>query len=162
MRPLIFLVSIIPSFACAAQGAHDRANLAYEDDFVWYVAGRLAYELVDFQSRFLVQMNEVEVADTRDQYVILYHHYLVECDGPLPKIADSLKFFDLSSKGSLTSAMAYVGMMESVIWPIVREWNGRIYLKLMDTYSKGQYGFFPPCVVSGFRAQNNITGIPSR
>ena len=159
MRSPLLVIALIPVFAWAAKDLPQDRNLAYEDDFVWYVSGRLAHELSDFQVRSGIKLKNSEMSDHRDQYEILYHHYLVECNGPLPRIAESLRFFDLSSKDTGNRAMAYVGKMESVIWPIIRDWSGKILPQLMDTYSKGKYGFFPPCVVSGFKAQNPIPGI---
>ena len=162
MRTLLLLIALIPVFASAAEDLPRNRNLAYEDDFVWYVAGRLAHELSDSQIRSGIKLADSEISDNRDQYEILYHHYLIECSGPLPKIAESLKLFDPSSQDNGSRALAYVGKMESAIWPTIREWNSRILLQLMDTYSKGNYSFFPPCVVTGFKDQNPIPGIAAQ
>lgn len=102
------------------------------------------------------------MTEYRDQYEILYHHYLVECGGPLPKIAESLRFFEVASNDSPIRVLSYAGRMESTIWPIIREWNGKILLQLMDTFSQGKYGFFPPCIVAGFKDQNSIPGVTTR
>lgn len=158
MRSLLLVLALFPALASAAEDLAKSRNLAYEDDFVWYVATRLAHELTAFHSRSGIKRSDEEMSEQRAQFEILYHHYLVECKGPLPKLAESLSFFDVSAPGSPTSVLAYAGHMESTIWPIVRDWNGSILLQLLDTYSKGTYGFFPACVTPGFKDQNPTLG----
>lgn len=162
MRPFLIFLAFLPICASSAENIPRTRNLAYEDGFVWYLAGRLAHDLADFQVRSGVKLPSAQMSEYRDQYEILYHHYLVECGGPLPKIAESLRFFEFAPDDSPTRVLSYAGRMESTIWPIVREWNGKILLQLMDTLSKGKYGFFPPCIVAGFKDQNPIPGVTTR
>lgn len=133
-------------------------NLAYEDVFVWYLSSRLASDLVDFQKLNGMKFKDGEWDEHRTQYEILYHRYLIDCDSPLPKIAEILRFYDSSTEaeqGTL-KVLGYVGAMEHKIWPVVRNWSGKILLSMMNTYASGRYGFFPTCVVQGFREQNPI------
>ncbi len=163
MRLLFLLLVAIPFWANATTGPlQPERNLAYEDDFVWYLSGRLANQLIELQLRSGIKMSRDEEPEHRAQYEILYHHYLVECKGPLPRLAESLKFFTLVPADTATSALQYVGRMESSIWPVVRDWNNEVLLRLLDTYSRGKYGFFPACIVSGYKKQNPIPGIASQ
>lgn len=164
MRLILFLVCILIGQLTYAANAQTSRNLAYDDKFVWYLAGRLASNLTEFQAKAGVSLNEGEWVEQRTQFEILYHHYLVECSGPLPKIAEILRFFDVSvsSDAEGTRGLAYVGSMDYKIWPVIREWHGKILVPLMNTYATGRYGFFPECVVQGFKEQNPIPDAGSK
>jgi hypothetical protein len=162
MRAIIFVLCLF--FSAWAQAAEPgnlpkSRNIAYEDGFAWYVAGRLAQELSAFQTKLDVNLSDSEVADFRNQYSIIYHNFIVACDGPLPEIAEALKFFDLNAQDTGTQVLSYVGQMEHSIWPIVQKWNSRILLVLLDEFKKGTYGFFPVCIVDGYKVQNPISGV---
>lgn len=159
MRLIVLLLLAIPFWTSAATGVPPEQNLAYEDGFVWYLSGRLANQLIEFQLRSGIKMSSDEEHEHRAQYEILYHHYLVDCKGPLPRLAEYLQFFAFAPEDTATRALEYAGRMESSIWPVVRDWNNEILLQLLDTYSKGKYGFFPACIVSGYKNQNPIPGV---
>lgn len=158
MRILALLAFVLLMQWAPIACAQKARNLAYEDQFVWYVSARLAGDLVTFQKNAGIKLDENGWAESRSQYEILYHHYLVECNGPLTKIAEILSYFDAStdSDGAGFRALAYVGGMDDKIWPVVREWNSRILVQLLKTYASSKYGFFPECVVQGFKEQNPI------
>ena len=148
--------AIFVLLVCSTAKAQPGGNLAYDDGFVWYLSGRLASELTAFQARSGIKLSEGEWAEQRQQLEIVYHHYLVRCDGPLPKIAGTLKFADMSTPSKLpgTQLLGYVGSMDSEIWPQIQIWQAKVLTELIATYQAGRYGFFPDCVVSGYRDQN--------
>jgi hypothetical protein len=147
---LALVVHVVPA------SAQPVRSLAYEDAFVWYLSGRLASDLVVFQKKIGIDASETQWSDHRAQYEILYHYYLVECEGPLPKLAKIFGDFDPAVDSDIAGyrAMTFVGTMDHAIWPVIQEWNGRVLLQLLDTYAKGKYGFFPPCIIDGFARQN--------
>lgn len=155
-----WITAIFIVFICPGAMAQPGKNLAYDDNFVWYLSGRLASELMAFQTRFGITLNEGEKAEQRQQFEIVYHHYLVRCDGPLPHIAEALKFADMSitSQRPGTQLLGYVGSMDYEIWPRVQAWHVKILTELLATYKAGAYSFFPDCVVSGYRDQNPVPG----
>lgn len=161
MRKIFAILLLWPVFNLAQAQSTPTKNLAYEDGFVWYLAGRLSSDLLQFQKLGGATLSEAEASEQGMQYEILYHRYLVDCKGPLPKIAAELGYFDFESSNSNTAALAYVGHLEKNIWPIIKAWNSEIVLQLMSSYAKGDYGFFPACVDQGFLAQNKVPGINS-
>lgn len=143
--------------APASQAAAPARNLAYEDDFVWYLAGRLTTELQMFQDKAGVykDMGPQERMSLLDQYQILYHNFLLECDGPLPEVAKVFEYYDFASPAvSKTGLLVYVSRMDGEFWPALRAWNNRNFIRLVDKSAEGNYGFFPECIVSPFRNQN--------
>lgn len=159
MRKILVTLLLLPALNLAEAQNLPTKNLAYEAGFVWYLAGRLSSNLMEFQKASGATFTEREASEQGMQYEILYHRYLVECNGPLPKIAAELAYFDLES--SNTAALAYVGHLERNIWPILKSWNSGILVQLMTSYAKGDYGFFPTCIDKGFLTQNKIPGVNS-
>lgn len=145
-------------FIAAPAHAQAQPNLAYDDGFVWYVSGRLASDLATLAA---VGGAKIPV-DHQDQFEILYHRYLVDCNGPLPALAQVLGVDIADQTRTRTADLAYVGAMESKIWPIVQRWNRATVRSLLDAYRLGKYGFFPECVVEGYRLQNPLPEASSR
>lgn len=141
---------------CSVANAQPESNLTYDDGFVWYLSGRLASDLTAIQARSGIKLNEGEWEEQRQQFEIVYHYYLVRCDGPLPEIADALKYADQSMTSQLpgTQLLGYVGAMDYKIWPKIQAWQARVLTELLVTYKAGKYGFFPDCVISGYQNQN--------
>ena len=153
-----WFAAIFIFFICLGAKAQPGSNLAYDDKFVWYLSGRLASELTAFQARSGITLSEGEWAEQRQQFEIVYHHYLVRCDGPLPQIANALKFADMSITSQLpgTQLLGYGGSMDYEIWPRIQAWHVKVLTELLATYKAGKYDFFPDCVVSGYRNQNPV------
>jgi hypothetical protein len=150
--------------ACLGLSVHadPRPSLAYDEGFVWYLSGRLAADLVRFQSTARARPQpEGEAAAQRADLELLYHRSLVDCKGPLPELAKVLRVIELKDSVEPTFYLSIVGGMESEIWPIVQRWNSTIMIALVDTYAKGAYGVFPDCVLEEFRIQNPLLAIPS-
>jgi hypothetical protein len=147
-------VGLVPAFllvATAHAASPPQPNIAYDDGFVWYLAGRLAADLQTFQERSGIKVEPGFRAD----YEVIYHQHLVDCKGPLPALADVFRFNDLTKENkSQTANLAYVGRMEYEAWPIVQKWNRGILMSVLADLGSGKYGFFPQCVVEGFRLQN--------
>lgn len=55
---------------CSAARAQPGTSLAYDDDFVWYLAGRLASDLTAFQARLGIKLNEGEREAQEQQFEI--------------------------------------------------------------------------------------------
>lgn len=155
VKPWLAVILVI--FACVDAKAQSSGNLAYDDKFVWYLSGRLASELT-LQAKSTITLSEGEWAAQRQQFEIVYHNYLVRCDGPLPQIADAMKFADMSITSQLpgTQLLGYVGSMDYEIWPRIQAWHAKVLSELLATYKAGKYGFFPDCVVAGYRDQNPV------
>jgi hypothetical protein len=155
----VALFPVLALMLCPSANAQPARNLAYDDGFVWYLSGRLAADLTESQKRSGIKLEESDWASQRQQFEILYRRYLVECHGPLSQLAEILRFFDPSATSSREGyqTLAYVGLMEHEIWPVIRGWQSKILLPLMDTYASGKYDFYPECVVPGYRSQNPST-----
>lgn len=157
-------IAVLFLTACLGLSAHadPKPSLAYDEGFVWYLSGRLAADLVQFQSTARAQPQpEGEAAAQRADLELLYHRYLIDCKGPLPELAKVLRVVELEDSVKPTFYLSMVGGMESEIWPIVRRWNSTIMIALVDTYAKGAYGVFPDCVLEEFRMQNPLLIMPS-
>jgi hypothetical protein len=155
MRHLLVFISALALQLFSLAHAQQARNLAYEDDFVWYVSSRLAGDLIHFQKRMAgsPQLDEGEWAEQRMQFEMLYHHLLVDCDGPLPSVANILSYgFEIEEPKA--STLQYVGAMNSEFWPLIQSWNVKSTNKLLDMYASGKYGVFPSCIVAGYLRQN--------
>lgn len=151
----IFLVTFLcqyPSSVLAQQ------SLAYTDDFVWYLSGRLTNERITFLRAVNKEFSELESNETQMQLQIIYHHFLVECDGPLSEIDMIVGSYDYGRTLNKNDAnvLAYVGSMDYAIWPIVQKWHAKNIDRIMNLFKSGQYGFFPQCVVVKYLQQNPI------
>ena len=142
---------------CKTSFANSK-NLAYEDDFSWHLAGRLTTQFFELKTSKNLDANEGEIAILKQQIEIIYHHLLVECNGPLPTLAPIFKFFELSNQKDerYASTLAAEGRMDSEIWPVITKWEISIRFKALEMLKSGSYGFFPKCVTPGFREQNTI------
>jgi hypothetical protein len=146
----LFLTIILPGQSAA------QSNLAYSPEFVWHIAGRLSFRLSEVLVIKFQAKSEGERAEQRMQFEILYRNYLMSCDGPLPAVAKEFASFEypVKSDDSLASPLAYVGTMDSVISPIIDDWDSKIRARLLQEYSVGKYGFLPACITEKFVIQN--------
>ncbi len=155
-------ISILVLLLCISQGAFAAKaaplrNLAYEDEFVWYLATRLTTHFKESQERkgFFASMDEGQKQDMLPQVEILYHNFLVECAGPLPDVAKSYIAYDYFSKDVTNmGVLRNVAVMEPQYWPMLLQWNDKVLPKLLETLASGHYDFFPKCTVKPFRDQN--------
>lgn len=159
MHVIFLLLCLTLSHAAIAAKPFPQYNIAYEDEFVWYLANRLTTELQEIQKRSDAYrgMDAVQVQDLQSQYEIIYHNFLLECDGPLPEVAKALKFLSTDSKTSKASGIKLLAIVSSAdreFWPPLREWHGKILPRFLEKSVKGDYGFFPECIVQPFRDQN--------
>lgn len=158
MRTSFVLLFLLLSQGAFAAKAPPSRKLVYEDEFVWYLAERLTNELQRLQERtgVFVGMDEGTKQGIRDQYAILYHRYLVQCDGPLPEVAKAYEGYDILKGENVTtiSVLTITAGGERTYWPILQQWSNRIRPQLLDTAASGRYGFFPECIIEPFQAQN--------
>ncbi len=155
IRTLIICFGI---FAICQGSLANSKNLAYEDDFAWYLAGRLTTQFFELKTSKNLDANAGEVAMLKQQLEIIYHHLLVECTGPLQTLAPILKIIVLGNQKDELNARAIVaaGELESKIWPVISNWEISIRFKALEMLKSGSYEFFPKCVTPGFRKQNTI------
>jgi hypothetical protein len=148
---LILLIAIIFSSQSFAQ-----SNLAYSEEFVWHLAGRLSTKLSEVLVIKFQSISEGERAEQRMQFEILYKNYLVSCAGPLPSIAKELAPFEYPPKKdeTLATPLAYVGSMDYIITPIIDAWDSRVRATLLQDYVSGKYEFLPKCINEKYLEQN--------
>lgn len=156
MRAFFFLLCFILPLDAIAAKPPQRHNVAYTDDFVWYLAGRLTTELQEIQKRSNVYagMSAGDIEDLQDQYRLLYHNLLLECGGPLPKVAQSFEIWSTMPPPKGADLLHLVGVADKDFWPALREWNEKNYPRLLEKSVTPDYGFFPECIVQPFRDQN--------
>lgn len=157
MRRCLIVLLAAAWLAPASQAAAPARNLAYDDDFVWYLAGRLTAELQMFQEKAGAYqgMDAQTRLSLTDQYQIVHHHFLLECDGPLPDVAKVFAWYDYANPpASNTGLLSLVGRRDGEFWPVLRAWHSRILVRLLAVAAEGKYGFFPECIVAPFLKQN--------
>ncbi|TAG28017.1 MAG: hypothetical protein EAZ37_03155 [Burkholderiales bacterium] len=133
-----------------------QANLAYSEEFVWHLAGRLSTKLYRDSTSKLQGTSVGEQADIRMQFEILYRNYLISCDGPLPLIAKKLRSYPypLEQASNLATPLEYVGKMDYEIWVILEEWEPKVRATLLADLGTGAYGFSPACTHENYLNQN--------
>jgi hypothetical protein len=139
-------------------------SFVYDDSFVWHVARQLSDDLIKFQKGLGVKLIEGEWGELGMQYDILYRNYLVRCDGPLPQLAEILSSVQiptgLTNRSEIESA--YASAISTEGWNTLKAWEATVRIPLVTAAASAQYGFFPDCVVPGFKAQNQIPELVRR
>jgi hypothetical protein len=161
LRSIFIILLALSLHSPSIADTQARRSFVYDDSFVWHVAQRLSADLITFQKGLGIELIEGEWGELGMQYDILYHNYLVRCDGPLPKLAEMLTPVKLSRDLANTdeTSSAYISAISTEGWHVLKAWEATIRIPLVTTSASGQYGFFPECIVPGFRAQNKIPGI---
>lgn len=117
------------------------SNFAYDDGFIWYIAGRLSSE-----TGMRLNFGQLEPAD-RHQFLgdlsLIYHHRLIACDGPLSEIAEKFRYFD-NEKLTVSSTLSYIGQADYEYWPVVRKWEASIRDEVTQLFSSGRFTTAPP------------------
>ena len=131
-------------------------KLIYKDEFVGYLANRLA-------SQALLTLNlENKPENIRFQFqedlYNIYFYRLLSCDGPLPKIEKAIGSYKLSpdKKMKAGQVLKYIGNIDKDVWPIVHHWNKTVYQDVVDTFTLRKPGPFmriPDCVVQGYKGK---------
>lgn len=131
-------------------------SIVYKDRFVWVIAERFSDDLVAFQTKHGILKSDREKGEMGMQYSILYHHFMVKCDGPLPALAklvgDAKREADADDAGQITAA--YLSVLDDRSWAVLNEWRSKVLFPLLDTLASGDYKFFPKRITPGFLAQN--------
>jgi hypothetical protein len=159
-----FGAAALLSAAASLLQAHAEAtpNLAYTEDFVWYLSARLASELTDLNARSGASIPEDLIRDFGRDYEFIYFRLLIDCEGPLSKLAEAFKFYSLDSSSQPVRPLAYVGSMESEIKSALNMWNLQNVLRVLEIHRTGQWISMPGCIDKRFLAQNPSYSVLSR
>jgi hypothetical protein len=130
-------------------------NLAYSEDFVWHMAGRLASKL-NSEITSSPDSTKNHDPDRIHQLEILYHSHMVACDGPLKHLAEVLRVYTFppDTSNQYASPLLYVGRMDYAMNPILEKWNAQEKHKILSNLKSGDYSFFPKCIDKEFLDQN--------
>ncbi len=133
-------------------------SIAYEEQFVWVLAERFSDDLVALQAKQGILNSDRERGEMGIQYTILYHNFLVRCDGPLPALAKLVRDVKVDARVADADQVtnAYLSALDEKSWALVNAWRERVLPPLMNTLASGQYQLFPVCVTPGFLAQNDV------
>lgn len=160
----IFLIILAGLFSLEKVSAYESRNPVYDDAFVWHLATGLSQKLIDFQVRNVIILSKKEIYEFKSDYEILFHNYLLRCDGPLPRLeflVDSVNF-ENDSSGNVDNSEAYGAAITTKAWVELDKWSREILVPFMNTFSSMKYGFFPDCIVPDFLAKKNIPGVSSK
>lgn len=153
---LIILGINFPSIA-----KEDKYNLAFDDGFISYLSDRLALQMARKEHlEPLPNLNQAE-AGFREMHLMdihmAYRAKLISCEGPLEELSKYLEYFEFEADESSrnTGVLAFVGLKEHVIWPIVESWNKKVEDEIIRTHHKG-FKVFPDCVVKGYKIKTEI------
>lgn len=154
---LIFAVLALPEKA----DAQESRTPVYDDAFVWHVATKLTQKLLEFQVANGIPLTEEQKDDFGSQYDIIYHNYLIRCDGPLPRLEALVGFvnFEIDPKAPVDNSAAYAAALTTQAWLELDIWARRILAPFMNTFASGKYGFFPDCIVPAYFAKNVVPGV---
>jgi hypothetical protein len=147
------MISMMLSMAVISNGvgATEHRNIAYEDDYIWYLARGMA----DWQMDVVFPSGVPADVDfqLRSDAALIYHHHLVECDGPLNDIAKLDSFgvsYDDMSKSDL---LHFIGVSGKDVRPILAKWNIKIFPVLAALMASGKISTeLPSCVNENYVA----------
>ncbi|MET3135004.1 hypothetical protein AAKU55_005307 [Oxalobacteraceae bacterium GrIS 1.11] len=159
MRATTFLLFVLGCLAFGATKANPGRTPVYDDAFVWHVASQLSRNLVAFQKQNGFNFPESDWIELGSEYDILYHNYLLRCDGPLlelEKMVAHVEFESLQEAG-IYNAAGYDAALNNEAWSALQSWAGKILLPFIETLSSSKFGFYPECVVPAYLAKNKIS-----
>jgi hypothetical protein len=157
-----YIVAISFLVFCSAVNAKDnKYNLAFDENFISYLADRLALQLARIER--LEPNPNLDKAESgfRQMHLMDVHmNYLsklISCDGPLKELSIHLKHYEFNdSLDNLenqdifrTGVLSFVSSKESEIWPIIEKWNEKVRDEIMKTHHK-DFKVYPDCMVEGY------------
>jgi hypothetical protein len=160
-------VAVVLFFALSTSGpaiSQVERTPVYDDAFVWQVATRLSKNLIDFQLSSGIPLTDEQRAEFGQQYEILYHNFLLRCDGPLPSLEMQVKkvTFKYRNDTSEDNSLKYEAAMNDKAWLELNRWASNTLVQFMNSFAAGKYGFFPECIVPAFFASNSIPGLKKK
>jgi hypothetical protein len=127
-------------------GAAEK-NLAYNDDYVWQLAWRLS-TMYGMRHAFS-QLPPENSAQFSFEIALDYHHRMIACDGPLPKIAPYLVYARTS--GSFEEGLQAIASSDRDVWPVILDWALSLENQVTKTFKAGKVSTnFPSCLVPGY------------
>lgn len=145
--------------SCSTNAKETKYNLAFDEDFISYLADRLALQLARVERlEPNPNLDKAESGFRQSHLIDLHMNYrskLISCDGPLKEISVHLKDFefyyhDLYVKDKFnTGVLSFVSSKESVIWPIIEKWNEKVRDEIMKTHHI-DFKSYPDCMVDGY------------
>ena len=153
----IFVILFL-TCCCPINAKENKYNLAFDEQFISYLADRLALQLA--RSEHLEPNPNLDETENGFRQMHLmdvrmnYRSKLISCDGPLKELSIHLKDFEfyesLENEDKFkTGVLSFVGSRESEIWPIVEKWNVKVRDEIMKTHDTG-FKVFPDCIVDGY------------
>ena len=151
LRTFSLLVFAVAAFFPFSSISAEK-NLAYNDAYIWQLADRLATTYA--MRHGFSQLSSENQGQFLFEVALEYHHRMIACDGPLPKIAQHLKFalVPLEPEPPPFERMLHViGSTDYDVWPIILEWalkiendvTGKLVAMTISTN-------FPSCLVPGY------------
>ena len=155
-----YIVAISFWVFCSAVNAKDnKYNLAFDENFISYLADRLALELARIERLEPNPNLDKAESDFREMHLIdahmNYRSKLISCDGPLKELSIHLKDFEFyynefNVKNKFnTGVLSFLSSKERVIWPIIEKWNEKVRDEIMKTHHK-DFKVYPDCMVEGY------------
>jgi hypothetical protein len=146
MKCLMISITISMAVISGAAFAGERRNIAYEDDYIWYLARGMA----DRQMEAVFPRGLPADVDyqIRSNASLLYHHHLIACDGPLDEIASSWSYSDVNYGDiSKSDLLHFLGTSGEKTQRILARWNAKIFPVLAALMANGKISTeFPSCV----------------
>lgn len=148
-------------FCTTVSAKGTKYNLAFDENFISYLADRLALQLARIER--LEPNPSLDKAESgfRQMHLmdahIAYRSKLISCDGPLKELSIHLKDYEfyesidnLENQDKFrTGVLSFVSSKESEIWPIIEKWNEKVREEIMKTHHTG-FKAFPDCTVDGY------------
>ncbi|MDT9000850.1 hypothetical protein RQP53_16360 [Paucibacter sp. APW11] len=167
MRRRIGILSAILALSVSAFGAGGETlrTPVYEDAFVWHLSRQLAAKLIAYQQMIGVKLDDEQRGRFGMDYEFLYHHYLLRCDGPLPKLEGVVsKLPPLRSATLADGSIDFDALREqdkdfdtamtAPAWTLIHSWAAEQMDSLMRSFAAGNLAPIPDCVAPEFLIRN--------
>ena len=151
---LLLALALTPA---AVQGTTETArSLAYDMHFVWHLAARHGKAWMKVVLTVDPSFPADSINEFEDQLTIVSYHYLIKCGGPLPRVAAALTGTTWQSPppGQAMSPDLLAIADQPQVEAILTKWSRENMRSMLQTFSRGRYGFHPECIDAGFLAQN--------
>ncbi len=147
--------------SCSVNAKETKYNLAFDENFISYLADRLALQLA--RSERLEPNSNLDRAESGFRASHLmdvhmnYRSKLISCDGPLKELSAHLKHYEFNESLDnsenedkfRTGVLSFVSSKESEIWPIIEKWNEKVRDEIIKTHHNN-FKVYPDCIVDGY------------
>jgi hypothetical protein len=125
--------------------AGERQNIAYTDDYIWYLARGMADRRMDIS--FSNGIDPESDYQIRSDTALLYHHYLISCDGPLDDLEKILTHL------STSDPRYFLGISGDEAQRILARWEAKFLPLLAELMASGRISSeLPSCVNKNYVA----------